>query len=466
MMAHQAVNEKANPKNKGGDIPVAVIGGGLVGSLQALYLSRRGYKVLLFESRENIRKCDLGAGRSINLALSFRGQEALKVVGCEDDALSISIPMNGRMIHSLNGEMSSQAYSTEGKAIYSIDRLKLSQLLLNAVEADPNITLCFEHKLIRADLKKQSLKFQAPEGEKEVTVGFTFGCDGAFSTVRRQMMRSGDRFNYAQEYIEHGYKELHMPPNAQGEYAMPPNYLHIWPRQEFMMIALPNHDKSFTLTLFMPFKMFDNIKTKENLLSVFMKHFPDSIEKIGEARLVEDYFKNPTGSLMSIKCDPYYLDCSTVLLGDAAHAVVPFYGQGMNAGMEDCLVFDESLEKVITSGGVGDLEAAAKAYSNARCKDGHAIAQLSKENYDEMRSHVTSRLFLLEKKIDNALYRQFKKSFIPLYTMVTFTRMSYHDVIEKKNRQKNIVNIIMIAILIIALLIFIFLFALLFTLMK
>ena len=464
-MAHQAVNEKASPKNNGqGDIPVAVIGGGLVGSLQALYLAKRGYKVLLFESREDIRKFDLGDGRSINLALSFRGQEALKVVDCEEDALSFAIPMKGRMIHSLDGKMSSQAYSTEGKAIYSIDRLKLSQLLLNAVEADPNITLCFEHKLIRADLKKQSLTFQAPEGEKELMVGFTFGCDGTFSTVRRQMMRSGDQFNYTQKYIEHGYKELHMPPNAKGEYAMPHNYLHIWPRHEFMMIALPNLDKSFTLTLFMPFKMFNDIKTKDNLLSVFMKHFPDSIEKIGEARLVEDYFKNPTGSLMSIKCSPYY-HCSTVLLGDAAHAVVPFYGQGMNAGMEDCLVFDECLEKVMTSGGVGDLEAAAKAYSEARWRDGHAIAKLSKKNYDEMRSHVTSSLFLLEKKIENTLYWLFPKSFIPKYTMVTFTRMHYHDVIEKNNKQEKIIKKV-IYVFAAVVLILLLLFALIILLMK
>ena len=249
-----------------------------------------------------------------------------------------------------------------------------------------------------------------------------FGCDGTFSTVRDNMWKSGG-FNYtcSQECIEHGYKELHMPPTAQGEYAMAPNRLHIWPRQKFAMIALPNPDESFTLALFMPFKMFDDIKTKKELLLFFEKHFPDSTEKIGEDKLVNDFKKNPTGSLYSIKCSPYY-NCSIVLLGDAAHAVVPFFGQGTNAGissMEDCLVFDESLEKVMTSGGVSDLEAAAKAYSEARWRDGHAIADLSMSNYDELRSLDTDK-------------HQYDPS---RYTNVAFTRTSYHDIWEGKKSE-------------------------------
>ena len=429
--------DNKNSKTTGeGDVPVAVVGGGLVGSLQALFLARKGYKVILFESREDIRGSDSWVGRSINLALSFRGQEALKAVGCEEEVLASAIPMHSRMIHSLDGKMSPQAYSTEGKAIYSIDRLKLNQLLLDAAEAQPSVTLCFEHKLLRADLPKQTLTFGTPQGEKELNVDFTFGCDGAYSTVRRQMMR-WDRLDYSQEYIPHGYKELHMPPAPDGDYAMPRNFLHIWPRQEFMMIALPNPDKSFTLTLFMPFKVFESIETEEELLSFFMKHFPDSIEKIGSERLVEDYFKNPTGSLVSVKCYPYYLNSRTVLMGDAAHAVVPFYGQGMNASMEDCLVFDECLQSTV---GGGDLDLAAKAYSDARWKDGHAIADLSMYNYIEMRSHVTSRLFLFRKYIDNLLFFLFPRSFVPLYTMVAFTRIPYHAVVQRDKRQKVLVS--------------------------
>lgn len=414
--------------------PVAVIGGGLVGSLQALYLAKRGFKVHLFELRDDIRKSTGWGGRSINLALSHRGREALRGVGCEETVVSMAIPMKGRMIHSLNGTMTSQAYSTEGKAILSIDRHKLNQHLLETADCHPNITLHFKHKLTRADLKNQTLTFDTPEQEtSSYQVQFTFGCDGAFSTVRRQLMR-WDRLNYEQQYIEHGYKELCMPPTKEGEYAMPANYLHIWPRQEFMMIALPNPDCSFTLTLFMPFKVFETIETEEDLLAFFMKHFPDSINKIGAERLVKDFFKNPTGSMVSIKCFPYYLNCRTLILGDAAHAVVPFYGQGMNAGMEDCIVFDECLQEGT------DLHQSACKYSDIRWNDGHAISELSMYNYIEMRSHVTSRIFVLRKYLDNFLYYLFPSTFIPLYTMVAFTRIPYHQVIERNRTQRAMVS--------------------------
>ena len=374
-------------------------------------------------------------GRSINLALSHRGREALRAVGCEETVLSFAIPMKGRMIHSLSGDMTSQAYSTEGNAILSIDRHKLNNHLLQSAEAHPNITICFKHKLTRADLKGQTLTFQTPEGERDVHVDFTFGCDGAYSTVRRQLMR-WEKLDYSQVYIEHGYKELSMPPTAEGEYAMPVNYLHIWPCHEFMMIALPNPDCSFTLTLFMPFKVFKTIETEEDLLAFFMKHFPDSIDKIGPEQLVKEFFQNPTGSMISVKCFPYYLDSRTLILGDAAHAVVPFYGQGMNAGMEDCLVFDECLSDV----GGKDLHTSAQKYSDIRWKDGHAIADLSMYNYTEMRSHVTSRSFLLRKYVDNFLHLLFPHSFIPLYTMVAFTRLPYHLIIERDRRQKALVS--------------------------
>ena len=414
--------------------PVAVIGGGLVGSLQALFLANRGFHVELYESRQDIRKSNLGQGRSINLALSHRGREALKAVGCEKEVVDMSIPMYGRMIHSLNGEMSPQLYSTKGDAILSIDRQKLNEYILDKADAHPNIKVYFEHKLVRANLKDQILTLNYVGREKDISVSFTFGCDGAYSTVRRQLMR-WERLNYSQEYIEHGYKELTMPPTEEGDYAMPANYLHIWPKQEFMMIALPNLDKSFTMTLFMPYKVFNSIETEEDVLTFFMKHFPDSIDKIGANRLVKDFFNNPTGSLVSIKCFPHYLDSHTVILGDAAHAVVPFYGQGMNAGMEDCLVFDECLEQV-----GGDLHKGAQTYSAAHWKDCHAIADLSMYNYLEMRSHVTSRLFLFRKVIDNFLHFLFPQMFIPLYPMVAFSRLPYHKVKEKQQQQQVIIR--------------------------
>ena len=416
---------------------VAVIGGGLVGSLHAIMLAQKGLLVDLYEARQDIRRLQHVGGRSINLALSVRGREALRAVGLEDTVLESAIPMNARLIHSLSGKMSAQPYGRKGQCIYSIDRRRLNELLLTKAEAMYGVSVHFEHKLTRANLEEKTLVFQVGQEslqEKVVKTDFIFGCDGVYSTVRRQMMRWG-RLNYSQEYIEHGYKELTLPPTAGGDFAIPTNYLHIWPRQEFMMIALPNQDHTFTLTLFMPFRVFESIETEEDLLAFFMKHFPDSVDKIGVEHLVQEYFRNPTGRLISVKCYPHFMAGSTVILGDAAHAIVPFYGQGMNAGFEDCLVFYELLEQFDN-----DLQKAATKYSETRWKDSHAIADLSLYNYMEMRAHVNSRIFLLRKYLDNILHALFPRTFIPLYTMVAFTRLPYHTAIEQNHRQKSVIN--------------------------
>ena len=412
-----------------------VVGGGLVGSLQALSLAKRGFNVELYESRKDIRRTSEFSGRSINLALSFRGRQALKMIGLESTVLEGAIPMYARMIHSVAGNTSSQAYGKSTQCIYSVDRRKLNELLLDEADRNPNISLNFEHKLVRASLKDRELTFWKAKEDREVTVNadFVFGCDGAYSTVRRQMMRWG-RLNYQQEYIDHGYKELTMPPTASGDYAMALNYLHIWPRGNFMMIALPNKDCSFTLTMFMPYDVFDAIETEEDLLAFFMKYFADSVDKIGVARLVHDYFKNPVGRLVSVKCYPHFMADSVLIMGDASHAVVPFYGQGMNAGFEDCLIYYELLDQE------NDLLKAAALYSKSHWRDCHAIADLSLYNYHEMRSHVNSRLFLLRKKVDNVLHMVFPRTFIPLYTMVAFTRIPYHVIIERNRVQRRIVT--------------------------
>ena len=414
--------------------PVAVIGGGLVGCVQAIFLANRGSQVELYESRQDIRKSTAGQGRSINLTIADRGRAALSAIGCEQEVVAMCVPVYGRMIHSQNGKMTTQPYSIKGDAILSIHRLKFNEYLLNKAEAHPNIKVYFQHKLIRANLKEQILTFDYNGTEKKVHVTFTFGCDGAHSAVRREFMQS-PHFNYNQEYVDHGYIELSIPATIENEYAMPPNYIHIWPKQEFLLLALPNEDKSFTVTLFMPKESFDKIQTKENVLAFFNEHFPDSIDKIGADCLVDSFLKNPTGSLLSIKCSPYYLDSHTVILGDAAHAMVPFYGQGVNAGLEDCLIFDECLEQVD-----GDLHKAAQSYSNLRWKSCHAITDMSMYNYLVLRSHCTSRFYRLKKYIDNWLYWLFPNSFIPIYSMVAFSRKPYHEVIEKDERQKAIVN--------------------------
>ena len=413
---------------------VAVVGGGLVGSLHAVLLSQRGHRVQLFEARPDIRKEVEVSGRSINLALSNRGREALRVVGIEDEVLAKAIPMPARMVHSLSGERYSVPYGTKGESIYSIDRRALNELLLTKAEEAPGVTLYFEHKLVRANLESKKLTFDVNGTESVFQTDFIFGCDGAHSTVRRQMMRWG-RLNYQQEVIEHGYKELTLPATEDGEFAMEPNFLHIWPQHDFMMIGLPNPDKTFTLTLFMPFKIFESIETEEDLLAFFTKHFPNAIEKIGIRRLLQDYFQNPLGKTISVKCSPHYMAGSTLILGDAAHAVVPFYGQGMNAGFEDSLIF---YELAAQTGNV--LSAAAEAYQKNHWSDTQAICDLSMYNYLEMRSHVTSTLFLIRKKIDNILHRLFPRYFIPLYTMVAFTRLPYHHIVERNARQQILIR--------------------------
>ena len=376
------------------------------------------------------------AGRSINLALSFRGIQALRRVNIDEEAMKIAIPMHGRMIHPQGKPNYVIPYGTKGEAINSIDRRKLNEMLLTVAENQPNVTLHFEHKLTRIDFDQMELTFSNPQSSEGVTVKheFIFGCDGSYSTVRRQVMRVS-RLNYQQEYIDHGYKELTMPATETGEYAMKPNYLHIWAKEEFMMIALPNKDCSFTVTLFMPYRIFRSIETEEDVLQFFRQNFPDSIPKIGEELLVQDFFKNPIGNFMSVKCAPHHLEGKCLLLGDAAHAMVPFYGQGMNCGFEDCLVFSELMDQF-----GGDCSKAAQEYSLKRVQDAHAICDLALYNYYEMRSHVNHPWFLLKKKIDNFFHFVMPRTFIPLYTMVAFTRLSYNQTVKWNAWQNRLVS--------------------------
>ncbi len=422
-----------------GERSVAVVGGGLVGSLQASLLAERGFQVSLYESRGDIRTMTHVSGRSINLALSARGREALKAVGMEAAVLEEAIPMYSRMIHTVSGGLSTQLYGTKGQCIYSVDRRRLNEQLLTLAEGHDNVSLHFNHKLIRADFDKRTLEFSTPdESSVTMTAEFMFGCDGAHSTMRRQMMRWG-RLNYEQEYIDHGYKELRLPPLDNGDYALAPYHLHIWPRHEFMMIALPNTDHSFTVTLFMPFTTFDTIQTNDELLTFFNKYFPDSVDKIGVDNLTKEYFSNPTSRLISVKCYPHFMSGCAVLLGDAAHAVVPFYGQGMNAGFEDCLIFHKALLSC-----QDDIVKAAQCYSDTHWKDCHAIAELSKYNYLEMRSHVNSYWFILLKNVDLLLHWLFPRLFLPLYSMVAFSRIPYHQVVVRSQRQRRLVKFAMV----------------------
>ncbi|XP_017571288.1 kynurenine 3-monooxygenase isoform X1 [Pygocentrus nattereri] len=413
---------------------VAIVGGGLVGALNASFFAKRGFAVTIFESREDIRCAKVVKGRSINLALSHRGRQALKHIGIEEKIVSMGIPMHARMIHSLNGKQSPIPYGKKGQYILSVDRANLNKELLSVAEAYPNTKLNFNHKLLDWSPETGAMTFHGPDGnEKEFHADLIVGCDGAFSATRKQFLRRS-RFNYSQTYIPHGYLELTIPPR-NGDFAMKPNFLHIWPRHTFMMIALPNLDKTFTCTLFMPFEDFEKITTGNELLGFFQKNFPDSIPLIGVDALMRDFFRLPAQALVWVTCSPYHVLDSCVLMGDAAHAMVPFYGQGMNAGFEDCIVFNEIMDQFNE-----DFAAVLPEYTRVRAPDDQAMAELAMYNYVEMRSHVNSRYFLFRKFLDNTLHFVMPKTIIPLYTMITFTRTRYRQAVIQWQWQNKVIT--------------------------
>lgn len=419
---------------------VAVVGAGLVGSLEACYLAKRGYEVHVYEYREDIRKMEHVPGRSINLAMSVRGLGALNKIGLDDHVKKeYGIPMYARMIHGKDGATNPIPYGKENQCIYSVGRRYINEALLDQGTQYEDITFHFQHKLLKANLEKPELTFERqdtsdPE-QKIVTItpDLVIGCDGAFSAVRKEMMKK-PRFNYSQEYIPHAYMELCMPP-INGDFAMPPNYLHIWPRGQFMMIGLPNQDKTFTVTLFMPTSTFESVKGRDGVLQFFNENFRDSINLIGKEKLVSDFSSNRALPLVSIKCSPYNIAGKAVIMGDAAHAMVPFYGQGMNCGMEDCLVLEDALDKH-----KGDLEKSLEEYSINRNPDAEAMCDLAMYNYIEMRDLVNKKSFLVRKKLDNFLHWLLPNSWVPLYTSVTFSRMRYHHCVSNRAWQDVALN--------------------------
>ncbi|KAJ2781025.1 kynurenine 3-monooxygenase, mitochondrial precursor [Coemansia javaensis] len=432
---------------------VVVVGGGLVGSLAACYFARRGWAVDLYEKRPDIRLPEhSGAAehRSINLAISERGLSALRRLdpALEARVHALAIPMHGRMIHTRDGQQSSQRYDVFGKHINSIGRGALVRLLLDEAGSHERVTLHFCHEFADADFAAGRAVFRdlARGGEHvAVDADLIVGADGAFSRVRQRMMAAG-MMNYSQAYIEHGYCEFSMPATPAGGFALDPNHLHIWPRGSFMLIALPNPDRSFTCTLFMPWSDFARVATAKDIVPFFRAHFPDALRLMGEDSVRAEYAAHPRGSLMYVKCSPHTHANRAVILGDAAHAMVPFYGQGMNCGFEDVEVLDRIMLAVLlqehgkSSGQTADLSddqlrRALDEYSAARAVDTSAIVDLALDNYTEMRAKVVDYAYLARKHLEGALHWLFPQRVIPLYTMVSFTSIPYATAVARSNRQ-------------------------------
>lgn len=403
---------------------ITIIGGGLSGTLMAIYLAKRGFEINLFERRPDMRKNKISAGKSINLALSTRGLRALEKVGLDKEILADAIPMYGRMIHSKIGELAYQPYGKEGQAINSVSRGRLNTRLLELADEFENITLHFNTRCIDVDVEKSISTFELEDGShKTVQSDRILGTDGAFAATRGKLQIS-DRFNYSQSYLHVGYKELEIPAGEAGNFLMEKNALHIWPRGAFMMIALPNPSGDFTCTLFMPFDVFDRLKTKEDVEDFFKQEYPDAVSLM--PTLVNDFFKNPTSSLVTVRCFPWIKTDKIALLGDAAHAVVPFYGQGMNCSFEDVIVMDECIEKFGS-----DWIKTFEAYQSLRKPNADAIADLAIQNYYEMADKVGDKHFLHKKHIEHDLSDLYPDKFKSQYELTTFSTTPYKYALDQ-----------------------------------
>jgi kynurenine 3-monooxygenase len=423
---------------------ITIVGAGLVGSLLSIYLAKRGYQVNIFERRPDMRQATISAGRSINLAMSDRGLLALEKVALADEIKKISIPMHGRFIHHLDGTHAYQPYGKEGQYINSVSRATLNMKLMDLAEQH-GINIHFEQKCTDVNWKQKTISFENASSTHESLLtthdfDLLFGSDGAFSAARLQHQLKHEKFDYHQYYIDCGYKELTIPPNANGDFALEVNALHIWPRKDYMLIALPNLDKTFTCTLFFPFEgatSFAQLNTKEKVVAFFEKTFPDVIQLA--PNYVEEFFSNPTSSLVTVKCYPWIRDDYFALIGDAAHAIVPFFGQGMNCGFEDCRVLDDLIEKY-----ADDWTAILDEYQTLRKPDGDAIADLAVNNFTEMRDKTADPKFLLQKKIEARLHEKYPTQWIPAYSQVTFSpHIRYSEALERGQKQEAIMQQIM-----------------------
>jgi len=414
---------------------VVIVGAGLTGALLATMLGQRGYDVSVYERRTDPRQTGAERGRSINLAISTRGLTALQQVGLEDAVLERALLMTGRMIHSAEGEQEFQPYSADGdRGINSISRGELNAVLLDAAERLPSVSLHFDHRLTALDIDARTLSFAGPDGAVDITADAIIGADGAFSVVRRAM-QGRDGFDFSQDYLSHSYKELSIPP-VNGDFAMDPGALHIWPRGASMMIALPNLDRSFTATLFWPRKgpgSFEDITTPEQARRYFDDNYPDASELMPD--LEEDYRLNRVGSLLTVRCSPWNAG-RVALIGDAAHAICPFYGQGANAGFEDCIELMAQLDLH-----AGNWEPALDAYARIRKPQGDAIADLALHNFIEMRDSVNSPVYQVVHRAEQVLHRALGDRYKTRYEMVSFSTTPYAEIEPTVRRQRTVAGV-------------------------
>ncbi len=417
---------------------VSILGAGLVGSLLSVILKKKGHEVTLYERRPDMRTATGYAGRSINLAMSARGWKGLELAGLRADLEAIAIPMYGRQLHMPDGSQAYQPYSKNNEAIYSVGRGELNKRLMTIAEQQ-GVNIKFEHRCTNVDVPNNKLNFSLPDGSTEtVQADLLFGADGAFSALRQSYTHM-DRVSCDQIYLEYGYKELNIPPNKAGEIMLEKNALHIWPRGNYMMIALPNTDNTFTCTLFMPFageNSFEKLKTEADVLAFFNEKFADAVPLM--PTLIEDFFTNPTSSLITTHIMPWHYKDKSALIGDAAHAIVPFYGQGMNAGFEDCTILSGLMDAYGE-----DWTTILNEYERKRKPNGDAVGALALQNFVEMRDKVADAVFLERKKIEKELGKRYPDQFVSVYEMVSFSHIPYNTAIQCIQAQDSLLEAIM-----------------------
>jgi kynurenine 3-monooxygenase len=416
---------------------VSLIGAGLNGPLLALGLVKRGFRVDIYERRPDMRRVRTSAGRSINLALSTRGIHALAQAGLWDEMRKIIIPMKGRMMHSAAAELTFQPYGKdESEVINSISRSDLNMALMNAAEQQ-GVKICFEERCTGIDLKTGAIQLRNERTgtDRELNPGVVIACDGAVSVIRNEILKHG-RFNFSQQYLDYGYKELTIPAGPNGKHALETNALHIWPRGNHMLIALPNIDGTFGCILFLPFvgpDSFDGLTTPSAVIEFFRLRFPDVIPLMPD--LAGNFSANPIGAMVTIKCSPWHVDGRALLLGDAAHAIVPFFGQGINCGFEDCSCLLELLDRH-----GADWQLIFQEFEKARKINTDAIADMAVENFVEMRDRVADPRFLFRKKVELALEAKYPQLFVPKYAMVTFHRIPYATAFDRGQSQDRMLS--------------------------